>query len=88
MKYICFNHDGRETAVLFPPHVTHKDMARICRLDTPFDRGYNTSTRRLLSAGFVSFGPNGAVCKGYSESTGIGIKGNDAELINEMNFLI
>jgi len=85
MKYIiCRNDDGLETALIFPNHIPHVNMAndtlrRISHWARP-----NYKCPKLgkpISAGFISFNIDGLCCDGSSDSLNLDSRPCDVEIV-------
>jgi hypothetical protein len=73
-KYIVFDWAATPTAVLFPPHLTHADVA------------YNFRPAKPVGAGFVRFDEarRELVCYGRSESLKLGPREEDSFYVNRL----
>jgi len=86
MKYVIFkNKDGLETALIFPNHIPHINMAN----NTPRQIAHwakpNLKCPKLgdpIAAGFLSFKPDGSIlCDGCSDSLNIDSRPEDVDII-------
>lgn len=73
-KYICFALPEADTAVLFPPHLSHADVAE------------RFAPAKPLSAGFVRFDESTKlfVCYGRSDSLKLGPTSEDDFYVNQL----
>lgn len=85
MKYVILrgtsslSGDTHEVPFIFPGIVNHNDFER-------FRRYKFLQDVEIISAGFVYFGANGAVCEGRSESLRMNSRGQiDADIIDRAN---
>lgn len=70
MKYIMFeDFSGTAIPVIFPNRIDHEEM----REQMPYTK--------VLSAGYISFGPDGFLCHGSSKSLEAQAGPGDADLI-------
>ena len=70
MKYIMFeDFSGTAVPVIFPNRISHTEM----REQMPYTK--------VLSAGYVSLGPNGFNCHGKSKGLQAGAAASDAKVI-------
>lgn len=70
MKYIIFKgFAGNPVPIIFPPRIMHDEM----REQLPYSQ--------VLSAGYVSLGPDGFACHGASKALGLSAAEGDAEIM-------
>ena len=91
MKYIIFQNDnGLETALIFPNHIPHVNMANDTVRQIAHWAKPNYKCPKIgkpISAGFIRFDSKGFLfCEGNSDSLDLDSRPDDIKIIiNEMN---